>query len=541
MMFFNRQKLCIAVIFISFFYAQTAAAKVKSIRLIDAFASLPGESGQIGRFEHSDQIDLVFHFEVESDSEEDIGFVWDVYNNYGKRTYAGKREIPCKPGLNKIRIESAIPTDMVGGSESFRVKVFLYKGKIKVEKSFEISIENIRAYPRISIEDVRLEYRSDDPLRAELKGAAIPYYLEVDFRLESIVDFGHAHIYWLAQTSDAYILDRGVGIIKPNEGFNRFKIDSYLARAPRNYDRRADFSVIVESMGYSESVSFGIESIPVSLAEIRARKNTEPDAPALSIGDAFLLTEDNARASTFARGETIIARLLTGGVIPENTKVIMTLTNDLNNAREEYLVEPEPGKEMSKIDYVLGPNPERETGPYTFKWSIMAKGKLYAERSVKLNISDKVDISVPLSVELPGPAKLIVPIGWDVNQESSGDLIATLTSPSGVICQLSGQTLDEPLNVSFLAEIFESDPRLSQLPQERKFLTEEKDEREGMWQYLRRAFITARNVYVIDYWMYKIENNNYEFLYSKCIGNENQILDTYASADQIKSGITYFQ
>ena len=516
---------------------QPAYAAVRSVTLISAFATLPGETAQIGRFESSDRIDLLFRFDLDADSADTAHLAWDVYGDRHRNAYSGSQDMPCQPGSNELRVEGAIPTNLGAGLRAYSVYASVRVGDEKDDTTFQIRIQNQRAVPYVTIEDVKLTPNPEDPLAEDLRGAAIHYDLEIDFRVESILDFGYADIRWIGETADGFVLDRGVGTISAEAGYNRFTTDSYLARPPSSAIQQADFSVMVEIMGYTDSVTFPISSLPFSLLEYRSRVGVEPGGSGFSLGEAYFVTEDGARATVFNRDEKVTARLLSAGIVPEDTTILMGLTDRLEETTEEFTLKPEPGTQDPDIDFELPDNPARVPGVYHFVWDVVIGGGLYAERNANVTLSGRTGESIPKVIDLPGSVEFAVPFGWDLTEESEGGRFATMVTPDGVMCELFGQSSDEPLHAAFLADIFESDPRISDLPADKTRLTEETDQKEATWEYVRRAYLGDGRVFVMNYWLYRVGEGEYEFLIARCTASENQIEQTYSAADQIKSGL----
>ena len=144
----------------------------------------------------------------------------------------------------------------------------------------------------------------------------------------------------------------------------------------------------------------------------------------------------------------------------------------------------------------------------------------------------------PEVIDLPGDAKFSVPLMWKVDEELQGDRFASMTTPDGITVELFGQSSDQPLHASIQADMFESDPVASKLPSDRKKLTEDTDQKEGTWEYLRRAYLGDDKVYVMSYWLYRVGEGQYEFLIARCIGTKDQVEKTYGAADAVKAGLS---
>jgi len=516
-----------------------ADAKVASLQLIDAYATLPGETGKVGFFSKDQRIDLLFNFDVETDSDETARLTWDVYNRYDRVAFSGERELPCANGPNALRIEGAIPSDLGTGLQSYRIYASVSVGSLKKDVEFRIRVESPRAFPNVMIEDVRLTPREDtSPIAEDVGDAAIPYMLEIDFRIESIISWARAEIRWHGLTADGFVLDQGIGTTDVDEGFNTFSAESYLARPPYGSTPEADFSVEVFVFGYFDTVTFPIDSLPVSLVEIRSARGVETEY-AFSVGEAFLVTGDGIRASFFGKDETIIARLLTGGIVPENANLLMRLKGGPNDTVEDFSTGLQSGIETPIVDFELPSEMQREPGFYDFTWAVMVGNVLFSERSAHLTISGREGIEVPTVIDLPGEASFTAPIQWNVSIESEPGLYATMVTPDGMVCRLLGNSLDEPLRVELLADVFESNLGLSGLPVDAAQLTTESDRLENEWESVRRSYLGGGKVFVHDYWLYRIGDGEYQFLVATSVGNEDQVTDAYAASDAIKAGLDF--
>ncbi len=525
------------ILLIPILFTGKASADVASLELIDAYATLPGETAQIGFFEENQQIDLYFIFDLETDSTETGRFTWDVYNRYGRVAYTAERELTCVDGRNNVTIPDAIPVDLSTGTQVYSVYASVSVDGHKEDTGFEIRVESPQAYPGVLIEDVRLEPREDNSFIAdEIGDAAIPYTLEIDFRAENIISWAHAEIRWLGVTVEGFILDQGLGTTDVYEGFNTFDVDTYLARPPYGATPQADYSVEVVVYGHFDSVTFPLESLPVSLMALRSARGVE-DESAFSIGEGYFVTEDGIRASYFGPNETITARLLTGGRIPENTRLLMLLTGGPDEISQEFTHTPEPGAEIPAVDYIFPDELDLEYGLYEFSWAVLVGNVFFAERVANLTVSGREHIQVPAVVDLPGDATFTAPINWTVNLESGVGQYATIINPDGVVCRILGQELEDPLNVELLADIFESDIQTSGIPSDATSLTIQEAAYEGSWESTRRAYLGDGKVFVHDYWLWWSGDYEYHFLITTSVGNEDQVSETYAASDAIRNGI----
>jgi len=531
--------ISITAVILAFFFLSplSTPAEVSSLTLIDAYATLPGESARVGFFELNQQINLLFIFDIESDSDETARLTWDVYDRHDNRAFSGERNVGCSDGENSTIIANAIPPDLGSGTQVYNVYASVSLGGLKDDTEFEIRIVSPPALPGVTIEDVRLTTRDDDSFIAdEIGDAAVAYTLEIDFRAENIISWDRAEIRWFGVTSDGFVLDRGLGTTSVNEGFNSFDVDSYIARPPARATPQADFSVQVLVYGYFDSVTFPIRSLPVTLSELRTSPDIESSAD-FSIGEAYLLSGEGARASSFNLSETITARLLSGGIAPDNTSVVMQLSGGPDNTFREFMTRLEPGTELPVIDYHLPDDINARPGSYQFRWFVLTADTVFAERIVDFFIVGMQGIEIPFVLDLPGDATFTAPISWDVNLESETGLYATIITPSGVVCRILGHSLDEPLNVSLMADLFESNIPLSHVPSDATPLTTEETEFEGVWESIRRAYIGDGKVFVHDYWLYRIGDYEYQFLISTSSADENMISETYTASDSIRLGI----
>jgi hypothetical protein len=115
--------------------------------------------------------------------------------------------------------------------------------------------------------------------------------------------------------------------------------------------------------------------------------------------------------------------------------------------------------------------------------------------------------------------------------------IATLISPDGVVCEISATTMSQPMRAEFMADMFESDPVESGIPPGATLLTSETNELEGTWEYLRRAYLSDERVCINSYWVYKVDEDIYEFLIVSCTGTKEQVQDAYDASDRIAAGL----
>jgi hypothetical protein len=332
------------------------------------------------------------------------------------------------------------------------------------------------------------------------------------------------------------VLDDGFGSTDVEEGFNIFFVDSLIARPPYGATQEANFSVEVFIAGYYDSVTFPLESLPISLSEIRASSGAET-ASAFSVGDAYLVTPDGERSTTFSKDEPIVARILTGGITPENTKAVMILTGGPGDIREEFMTTLTQGQENSTVDFDLPTDVERAPGFYNFRWSVTTGETLYAERTVDFTISGLEGISIPEVIELPGVATFTIPLTWSMTPESDPGLFATMVTPDGIDARLMGQILDQPLNVNLLADIFESSEQNSGIPSEATLLTTEENSGEGEWESVRRTYMTDKKIYVNEYILYRVESGVFQLLISACVADKDLVTEAYAASDAIHEGI----
>jgi hypothetical protein len=513
-----------------------AKAEVRSVRLLDAFATNPGEASRVGYFDENSQIDLMFLFDLESDSDGIARMTWDVYDRYNRNVFSGVRELPCVVGSNQLRVENAIPVDIGGGEQVYDVYASVKVESTKDDTQFEVRIQSPQQYPNVLISDVILTPREDNFLGPELGDAAIPYTLEIDFRTENIISWARAEIRWHGTTVEAFVLDDGFGSTDVEEGFNKFYVDSLIARPPYGVTQEAIFSVEVFIAGYYDSVTFPLESLPISLSEIRASSGAET-ASAFSVGEAYLVTPDGERSTTFSKNEAIVARILTGGVTPENTKALMVLIGGPDEIREEFMTTLTSGQESSTVDFNIPADTDRAPGFYNFKWSIVTGEMIFAERMVDFTISGHGGIQIPEVIELPGGATFTVPLTWSVTRESDQGLFATMVAPDGVDARLMGQSLDQPLRVTLLADIFESSEQNSGIPSGATLLTTEENSGEGEWETVRRTYLTDEKIYVNEYVLYRVESGVFQLLISACVADKDLVTESYAASDVIHDGI----
>jgi hypothetical protein len=112
-----------------------------------------------------------------------------------------------------------------------------------------------------------------------------------------------------------------------------------------------------------------------------------------------------------------------------------------------------------------------------------------------------------------------------------------MISPDGVEAKLLGQSLDQPLNVGLLADIFESSVSNSGIPSDAVPLTTEDDSYEGEWESVRRAYLGGGKVFVNEYILYSVESGLYQLLITSCKADEDQVTEAYAASDAIHAGI----
>ncbi|MFH1676372.1 MAG: hypothetical protein ABIC40_05030 [bacterium] len=527
------------IILSGFFPVEKTLAKVESLDLITAYATVQGEIAPMGRFEPGQDIDLIYQFDLESGDADSVKVTWDVYNRYDKGIFSGESKLQCKPGRNTIRVENAIPPNLETGRQVYRIYASIKVEDVKRDTEFRINVGNERAYPSVSIEDVRLIPLSEDKLDPELRRAAIPYRLEVDFRIENIITRRiNAEIRWFAYTPDGFEMEQGIASVHVDEGFNKFKTESFIAIPPSSAAQEADFSVIVWIFGYNDSVTFPLENLPFKLSEFREQLRKDSMKPNFSIGDAYLLTSDNARSSAFALDEPITARLLVGGSIPENTKLIMRIKGKDGSLKGEFMTRPNSGEYPNSIDYVIPAKSVNMPGDYVFTWSVFIGDSPYSERETDLTLSDSRGTTIPEIIDLPGDAQLSVPLTWKLTRESGGDKVATMTTPEGIIVELSAQSLDKPESATFLADIFEKNEQVSGIPADAVRLTDESEKREGIWEYVRRAYLVEDRMLVFSFWLYRVDYDKYEWIIARAKGTKDQIKETYSASDRVKSGLT---
>jgi len=525
----------------------TALADVRSLELIDAHASIHGEIAKAGLF-HADQaIDIVYIFNLDATSSDTAAFTWDVYNRYDRLAHSGSIEKPCEPGMNTISIPNAIPTDLGTGTQSYRVYASVIVGDEKQDTEFEIRIESPQATPGIHIEDVRLTPREDrSGIAEEMENAGIPYTLEIDFRTENIISWAHAQIRWLGMTATGFELDRGIGSMDVDDGFNTFEVDSYIARPPYGSQPDADFSVEVVVFGYVDSVTFPVTSLPISLMELRSREGVENQSD-FSVGEAYLYGEDGARTNYFQANEKITARILTGGSIPENTTILMELGkneivgggtgDDGPSPAEQFSMNLQAGTEMPAIDYELPNVIARDPAAYDFKWAVIVGESIFAERRTSITISGREGIVIPTEIELPGGIIFSVPLTWNIAGEAEPGLFATLVTPEGITCKLLAQSVDSPLNVGIMADIFEDNFTASEIPSDATLLTTETDSIEGTIEYLQRAYLGGGKVFVHDYWLVRVGEGEYVFVTATSTGDENSVEATYSASETLRANL----
>jgi len=513
-------------------------AETESIDLIDAYATTPGQAARTGLFDANDQIDLLYEFNVESTETETAHLTWDVYNRYERVAHSGSIDIACEPGFNSIRVENAIPVDIGAGTQTYSIYASVSVDGLKDDVEFEIRIESPPAIPGIHIEDVRLVPRDDDTLSEELGDAAIPYTLEVDFRIENIVSWAHAQIRWIGTTADGFVLDRGMGSTSIDDGFNNFFVDGYLARPPYGSTPEADFSIEVIVLGYYDTVTFPIETLPVSLIQLQATHGVN-DPMDFSVGEGYLVTADNARASWFGADESIITRLLTGGIAPENTTVLLRISGGPDEIVEDYTIPIDAGNIVSEVDYILPEDIDRLPGFYDVNWLVVINGILFAERNSSLTISGEQGINVPVVVDLPGDVFFTAPLTWTVTRESEIGLYATIMTQDGLIGRILYNPLDEPINIATLADAFESSESVSGIPSSATLLTSQEYELESEWESVRRAYLGDGKIIINDYWLYRIGDGEYGFLTASVGGSDDFVTEAYEASDLIRDSVSF--
>jgi len=522
-------------------------AEVNSVGMIDIHAANHGEIAQNGFFTAGQRIDLVFVFDLDASSSDIATLTWDVYNRYDRIAHSGSLTMPCEPGMNTLSVGDAIPTDLGAGTQTYYVYGSVTVDGKKVDTEFEIRIENPNAHPGLNIEDVRLIPRDDNsPIASEMEGVAIPYRLEIDFRTENIISWAHAQIRWLGMTADGFELDRGLGSTDVDEGFNRFTVDSYIARPPYGSMPAADFSVEVVVFGYFDSVTFPLESLPVSLMEIRSQAGVANEND-FSIGEAYLYGVDGARTNYFQSNEMITARLLTGGSVPENTTLLMQLSrntivggglnDDDPDTPEQFVMDLEGGLEMPVIEYELPGIVTRDPGYYDFVWTLVVGESVFAERRANITISGREGIVIPMEIELPGGIIFTAPILWDVTRENEGGVFATMVTSDNITCRLLAQTTDTPLNVELIADLFEDKFMLSGLPPDATLLTTDSGSMEGTWEYLQRAWLGGGQVFVNDFWLVRAGEGEYIVLTATSTGDENSVSEAYSASEHIQANL----
>ncbi|MCK4721400.1 hypothetical protein KAU08_12095, partial [bacterium] len=147
--------LAVTTIFL-FLIPRTGNAEATSLDLIDAFTTSPGSIARVGFFDENSQIDLMFEFDVETDTSETCRLTWDVYDRYGGKAYSGVRELQCENGFNRLRVDNAIPIDLGTGQQVYNVYASVRVGSMKDDTGFEVRIQSPPRLPGVSIEDVRL-------------------------------------------------------------------------------------------------------------------------------------------------------------------------------------------------------------------------------------------------------------------------------------------------------------------------------------------------------------------------------------------------
>ncbi|HDS30278.1 MAG TPA: hypothetical protein ENN67_04455, partial [Firmicutes bacterium] len=242
------------------FPAYSAVTSLSSVRI---FTALGGDIAQCGIFESNRVIDLVFEFDMDSDSAVEARFTWDVYDRLNRNVFSNSENRNVEPGLNVIRFAEAIPTNLATGMHTYRVYASVKAGDIKKDSEFEIRIRGTQPIPGVHIEDVRLVPREHDLVTVELKDAAIPYRLEIDFTLSNVYT-RYARIRWIGVTVDGFTLDNGTATTSVHNGLNTYKSDSYLARPSSLATPQASFIVDVAVFDQVDSVSFPLETLPFS-------------------------------------------------------------------------------------------------------------------------------------------------------------------------------------------------------------------------------------------------------------------------------------
>ncbi|HEX9745305.1 MAG TPA: hypothetical protein VGB30_07745 [bacterium] len=525
----------LAIISAILIFPATSVAETENFSFIDIHATNQGMTAQIGRFQPDETIDILYLFENNSDNSVAATFTYDVKSEgYGKVT-SDSVDATIHPGVNSYRL-SFIP------DRSYRVQTYAIYASLtidgtKFDREFEIKIEASEGVPGIYIDDVRL-VPLDEDAPEELRGAAIPYRIEIDFNLDYIIDFGYAELRWIGVTSQDFVLDQGIGTTSTEDGMNTFEVESYIARPPSDSPHEAVFSVYLTILGYTDSVTFPLETLPVSLKELRAPHAAGAVGYDFTIGEAYMVTADGARSSVFNVNEPIYARLHTGGIVPGATRVIIQVRDQHSDDKWDYFEDYVGGIEMPMITMQLPYDFDLSPGIYTIQWSILANHVLLADRMSSFTVSEIYGNQIPETVNLPGSAVLRIPISWDNAVDGERGAYATLISDRGIVCTLKGQEMDEPINVSLMADIYESGPGNSRIQADAVPLTEDESESEGVWEYLRRAWLSDGKVFVNDYWLYGIGDGQYQFLISTCTGDESKLQDVYSAADQITMSLT---
>lgn len=513
-----------------------AYAEGNSFELVDVYATRPGETAPMGRFESGETIDFFFLFNLDTDQTQTARFTFDIYEQFNNPVASGNIDEAIHPGMTSFRYAHTLGSNF--RTTTYHVYASMAVGSEKRESEFDIVVESSGIQPGVLIEDVRLEPRAADFELEQLAEAAIPYTLSVDFNMEYILDYNYAEIRWIGLTSQEFILDEGIGTLWTNDGLNSFTADSYIARPPAGSVQEAVFSVEVTVMGYTDSVTFPIDTLPVSWSEIQSGEATGEQTN-FYVGEAYLVTSDGARASVFQQGEEIRARILTSGIIPVGTRVIMQAEDRLDGSTHDFYFDLPEGADLPVTEVSLPDEFDLTPGTYTFYWTVVMPDGIFAERMTYFTISAIQGVVIPSEIELPGGVKFTVPLSWQVLEESKDDTYASMVTPDGIMCEIGGAPMEEPFNVAFIAAIYECNYEASKIPPDAVLLTSDETSLEGTMEYVRHAWLGDGKIFVNSYWLYRMEEGMYQFLLVTCKGTEEQVEETYSANDIIELNIEF--